>query len=117
MMRRSRSWFKHRSQHPEPAAPPQPWPTRAHLTKPMSRVPAPPRTANRRHNQRRADRANSRDAAPTSKDELGIFAGVDSGLSQPQWTDDMKDVIRLVLVDPNEESRGALQQLLGTVGS
>jgi pilus assembly protein CpaE len=29
----------------------------------------------------------------------------------------MKDVIRLVLVDPNEESRGALQQLLGTVGS
>lgn len=29
----------------------------------------------------------------------------------------MKDVIRLVLVDPSEESRGALQQLLGTVGS
>jgi pilus assembly protein CpaE len=29
----------------------------------------------------------------------------------------MKDVIRLVLVDPNEGSRGALQQLVGTVGS
>jgi pilus assembly protein CpaE len=29
----------------------------------------------------------------------------------------MKDVIRLVLVDPSEDSRSALQQLLGTVGS
>jgi pilus assembly protein CpaE len=29
----------------------------------------------------------------------------------------MKDVIRLVLVDPTEESRAALQQVLGTIGS
>ena len=29
----------------------------------------------------------------------------------------MRDVIRVVLVDPNEESRQALQQLLGSMGS
>src|SRR4051794_25944374 len=117
MIRRSRSWLRHRSRRSEPAAPLRPWRTRAHLTKPTSRRPARPRNTNKRHNQRRAERANSRGAAPTSRDELGIFAGADSGLSQPLRVDDMKDVIRLVLVDPNEGSRGVLQQLVGTVGS
>ncbi len=32
-------------------------------------------------------------------------------------TNTMKDVIRIVLIDPNEESRDALQRLLGTIGS
>src|SRR5437660_1455788 len=117
MIRRSRSWLRHRSRRPDCAAPPRPWRTRAHLMKPTSQRLARPLNTNRRHNPRRAERADSRNAAPTSRDELGIFAGADSGLSQPLRVDDMKDVIRLVLVDPNEESRDVLQQLLGTVGS